>query len=525
MAESRLIQKQLAGKEDLLLGIGTVSQARATGIKTITKLNATHFGGVLVVDTINDLNSLDKNQLDEQVVQVKDLDRGGIFIYDSTKVSEDNGGTNFNGWIRQFSGAVNVKWFGADIQKAMTYAIGSSKKVAFDFNATIRIPTDSPTLQQAIDSIEASQGVTIDLLIESGHQPSIGISVSNGDYSRFTISSVDAEVLVSATINTAFLYANNASAPILNCLINAQGNVFQGCYYINGAYGLIESGCGVKNVRERALYVNSSRVDAGGSIFSGAGQDGEVFGRALWATRCAEVNCESVDFTGCMGSSTAVYLSRRSNVHAAYWRVSCPNGDHAVWVHRGSVLNAQEGVLISGSTKTCILASRGSTIVLNGTQSIEGMKTDGIGASDASNIIIAEGVNIVPASGNTGVALSCSSLSRVSAGNLSIGAGFNRGLLANVGGEINFTFGTLGAVTGTIGVEVRRGSKVIAINASILSGTTGQDLRVTEGGQIFAAGATTTNSSPGVPLVTDTYANGRGGFNAILSSGAGIIWA
>jgi len=41
------------------------------------------------------------------------LDRGGTFIYDSSKVAEHNDGTNFNGWIRQYSGAVNVKWFGA----------------------------------------------------------------------------------------------------------------------------------------------------------------------------------------------------------------------------------------------------------------------------------------------------------------------------------------------------------------------------------------------------------------------------
>lgn len=172
MAESRLIQKQLAGKEDLLLGIGTVSQARATGVKTITKLNATHFGGVLVVDTINDLNSLDKNQLDEQAVFVKetgathsyngaswvnktaaventaytieaiedlitvpnevntvivkDLNRGGVFV-SKTEVDIDpntgsvyavNSGTIFaklggGFWVRQYSGAINVKWFGA----------------------------------------------------------------------------------------------------------------------------------------------------------------------------------------------------------------------------------------------------------------------------------------------------------------------------------------------------------------------------------------------------------------------------
>lgn len=168
MAESRLIQKQLAGKEDLLLGIGTVSQARATGVKTITKLNATHFGGVLVVDTINDLNTLDKNQLDEQVVLVKE--DGLTYIYNGTSwvtntatvdtladlksisypantvwasgyhakndgafgshifrlkgvktIETDNGGTVIIATIGgvdyvyelQFNGAVNVKWFGA----------------------------------------------------------------------------------------------------------------------------------------------------------------------------------------------------------------------------------------------------------------------------------------------------------------------------------------------------------------------------------------------------------------------------
>jgi len=41
---------------------------------------------------------------------VKDLDRGGLFLYDSSKVADNNDGTNFNGWIRQYSGAVNVKW-------------------------------------------------------------------------------------------------------------------------------------------------------------------------------------------------------------------------------------------------------------------------------------------------------------------------------------------------------------------------------------------------------------------------------
>ena len=64
----------------------------------------------ITVDTINDFPA---GATMGDTCIVKDLDRGGIFIYDSTKVSEHNGGTNFNGWIRQYSGAVNVKWFGA----------------------------------------------------------------------------------------------------------------------------------------------------------------------------------------------------------------------------------------------------------------------------------------------------------------------------------------------------------------------------------------------------------------------------
>jgi len=62
----------------------------------------------VAVDTINDF-PLDAS--DGDTVIVRDLDRGGTFIYDSSKITEHNGGTNFNGWIRQYDSAVNVKWF------------------------------------------------------------------------------------------------------------------------------------------------------------------------------------------------------------------------------------------------------------------------------------------------------------------------------------------------------------------------------------------------------------------------------
>ena len=56
---------------------------------------------------INDMEESD-------VCVVTDENQGGTFIYRSADVGTNNGGTIFNGWCRQYDGAVNVKWFGLD---------------------------------------------------------------------------------------------------------------------------------------------------------------------------------------------------------------------------------------------------------------------------------------------------------------------------------------------------------------------------------------------------------------------------
>lgn len=63
-------------------------------------------------DTVDELTQLLGDNSFVGTCLVKDLARGGTFVYDATKVAEDNQGTNFNGWIRQYDGAANVKWFG-----------------------------------------------------------------------------------------------------------------------------------------------------------------------------------------------------------------------------------------------------------------------------------------------------------------------------------------------------------------------------------------------------------------------------
>lgn len=59
--------------------------------------------------TVSDLTTA--TGIDGDTAVLTDLDRGGTFVYDTT--ATDNQGTVFGKWKRIYSGAVNVKWFGA----------------------------------------------------------------------------------------------------------------------------------------------------------------------------------------------------------------------------------------------------------------------------------------------------------------------------------------------------------------------------------------------------------------------------
>jgi len=87
---------------------------------------------------------------------VKDSDRGGVFIYDGAQSGVNNGGTIFNGWVRQYDGAVNVKWFGAKFDGVTddTVAIQAANDAA-GFNAieypyAVAIVTDTIYIKKSI---------------------------------------------------------------------------------------------------------------------------------------------------------------------------------------------------------------------------------------------------------------------------------------------------------------------------------------------------------------------------------------
>jgi len=77
---------------------------------TVSKtVDISSLDGIKIFDTVEQITNYIGS--DGDVIHLSDIDRGGIFIYDST--STDNGGTVFGKCVRQFSGAVDIKWFDA----------------------------------------------------------------------------------------------------------------------------------------------------------------------------------------------------------------------------------------------------------------------------------------------------------------------------------------------------------------------------------------------------------------------------
>lgn len=94
---------------------------------------------VVAVETINDFPA---NPETGDTVIVKDINRGGTFIYDATQSAVNNGGTIFDGWVRQYSGAVNVKWFGLEYGEDNSTTI----QAAFDFVASLNSSGSRPAI-------------------------------------------------------------------------------------------------------------------------------------------------------------------------------------------------------------------------------------------------------------------------------------------------------------------------------------------------------------------------------------------
>ena len=86
---------------------------------------------------------------DNDVCVVTDKNQGGTFVYDSSKITDDNQGTNFKGWIRQYSGAVNVKWFGAK-GDGVVYTNAVILESIFNSFSSVYVPKDTYYIEDEI---------------------------------------------------------------------------------------------------------------------------------------------------------------------------------------------------------------------------------------------------------------------------------------------------------------------------------------------------------------------------------------
>ena len=165
---------------------------------------------------------------------------------------------------------------------------------------TYEIPTNYPTLQDAIDFLHPrSYGKKIILRIKSGHKLVGGVSVADGDFRNFYITSAGNALveLDPAFPLTDVFEAINAYMPTLACAIDAHGRGMQGYSLNAGSQGYIAFGPvgnGVRNAGRRGLYAtDGSSITARNCNFSGAQ------GAGAWITRGSHCNLESGNFSFC----------------------------------------------------------------------------------------------------------------------------------------------------------------------------------------------------------------------------------
>ena len=168
-------------------------------------------------------------------------------------------------------------------------------------SVTVSIPTDYPTLQDAVNDLHprlhVAQSVSITLRIESGHVITSVLRLNRTDFRKFIITSVDDEVLCSMpdAADDLFRGWDYCDFPVISTLFNMQGTGRHGLFIVNNSRAYIppssNKAYGIKNAGERNVYAyRGSWVSIGSKLdgsdikpdFSGAGTDNLFSQRGSW---------------------------------------------------------------------------------------------------------------------------------------------------------------------------------------------------------------------------------------------------
>jgi len=425
------ITKQLATVEDLAIGTGTVVQERNGVPLTLTKID----------------------------------------LITASKLASENAGEGAA--LVSMEGGPSVEV--AVLDRVIRASIVASPTLTFN------IPTDYATLQLAVDDLSskytAGNGITIDLLIEAGHNPTGGILVSNGNYSHFQISSVDAEVTLTNTFPTVdFIKGVYSAMPVLNCLINANANGVNGYFAENASTGKVNSGCGVRRANRHGLYASSSSlIVAGGSIFTEASQESAAYSGILsWASK--------IDAFGADVSDSLYYGAQSAASGTLYFRDGIANNC------------ARHNIR---ATNGAITIARGASATGGG---VSGVRSFDLGIVHATSIDVS-GSFVGFWSANSSVIYAENATGNNTTSNF---------VFADSGGEVNVKGASATGVMGPA-IAANNGSKVIATGATLA--TTGASLMdIDNGSTVESAGANLSHNGVefGIDIRTGSTVNAHG---------------
>ena len=217
---------------------------------------------VVAVETINDFPA---NAETGDTVIVKDNNRGGTFIYDATKSAVNNGGTVFNGWARQYDGAVNVKWFGAK-GDGLTNDLTSVQNALYYIRSTQDISSSWYS-----DKVDSRLLFPVGTYLINGTLLTIGNITFCGDGANIISDNDENTPVFETAYISAGVWTSNASLPVNTLLNDAVTNLkfenltFSGISYIFKLRGAIWQNhiskcsfyyCGVVVTANNCFYFN-----------------------------------------------------------------------------------------------------------------------------------------------------------------------------------------------------------------------------------------------------------------------------
>lgn len=389
--ETVFIEKQLVTLEDLQVGTGKVTQKRPSGQLELTKINVTGLGGALVVNSIDEMNKIDITTIQTKavlvletgqlyswdnakskwisassgsysvktlddlrtaptevgVVVVTELNKGGVFAYDATKKDIDNKGTIIKGWVRQYYGDVDVKWYGAtgdgvtDDTQAIQAAIDGSKDIYFApgiyrVTASLQLK-DKSHLRGTIGSTIKTEN-SINLIKMASH------SVVETLELRGT---KDIPDQVGILIDGGESYSDTVKAKVVNCNIREFGDA--GIRVTKSvAIGQIVEGCSISNCV--------------------TGIDLTTKGQYMTIVGCTIDNCSQALRIGSAGHTISSLILSRNRTAFSFEAVD--SGSDPVRISGCNASESINGVLVDGSLLTQVIFE---SCTLDGTNSFATM--------------------------------------------------------------------------------------------------------------------------------------------------------